>query len=224
MHRFIWDLRTAPPRSVFHNYPIAAIPHDTPRVPQGVLVLPGRYTARLTVDGRTYTQSFEVRMDPRVKTSPEGLQSQFVLASKITAAMNQSDDALRAARTLAAKLARLKENSRAAAAASSINAHERKLAGIAGRGPGMSSYFGVAAGGANLSGVNLELTTLLIGGEQSGGVERADVAPTAAQQQVFGELSARLARLLATWRQIQATDLPGLNRELQEAGLPALKP
>jgi photosystem II stability/assembly factor-like uncharacterized protein len=224
MHRFTWDLRTAPPKSVFHNYPIAAIPHDTPRVPQGVLVLPGRYTARLTVEGRTYTQSFEVRMDPRVKTPAEGLQAQFELASRITAAMDQSDDALHAAQVLAAKLAKLKGDSRAAAVASSIESLERKLAGIAGRGPGMSSYFGVSGGGANLSGVNLHLTTLLIGGEQNGGVEGADVAPTAVQRQAFEELSAQLGRLLATWGQIQETDLPRLNRELQQAGLPALKP
>ena len=224
MHRFVWDLRTAPPKSVFHNYPIAAIPHDTPAVPQGVLVLPGHYTARLTAGGRTYTQSFEVRMDPRVKTSPEGLQAQFLLASRITDAMDRSDDALRAAQALAAKLADLKGNARAAAAASSIDSLERKLAGIAGGRPGASAYFGVAGGGPNLSGANVDLTMLLIGGEQNGGVEGADVAPTAAQQQAFDHLNAQLEQLLASWKQVQSTDLPKLNHELRQAGLPALKP
>jgi len=56
MHRWVWDLRGAPPAVLRHSYPISAIYHDTPRDPRGVLVLPGTYTARLTVDGRTYTQ------------------------------------------------------------------------------------------------------------------------------------------------------------------------
>jgi photosystem II stability/assembly factor-like uncharacterized protein len=219
MHRFIWDLRAAPPKSVFQNYPIAAIPHDTPRVPQGVLVLPGRYTARLVVDGRSYTQSFEVRMDPRVTTSAAGLEAQYVLAGGITAAMDASFDALRSAQALSAKLAELKANPRTAAMAPSIESLERKLAAIAGGGPGMSSYFGLS-GGPNLSGLNVELGMLLIGGEQNGGVEGADVAPTVVQQQAFDELNRELDRLLATWKEIQATELPALNRQLRQAGVP----
>jgi photosystem II stability/assembly factor-like uncharacterized protein len=221
MHRFIWDLRTAPPKSVFHNYPIAAIPHDTPRVPQGAFVLPGRYTARLTVEGRIYTQSFEVRMDPRVTTSAAGLANQSALASKIAAAMDGSYDALRAARALAANLGGLKGNPRAAAAAASINALEEKLLAITGRGAGMPSYSG-NSGETNLSGVNVELATLLIGGAQNGGVEAADVTPTAAQRQAFDELNTQLERLLASWKDIQSSDLPRLNRQLQQAGVPQL--
>ena len=171
------------------------------------------------MDGHGYTQSFDIRMDPRVTTSAAGLEAQFALARKIAAAMNSSDDALRAAQALNAKLAALKGNARAAAVAPSIESLERKLTAIAGGGPGMSSYFGLS-GGPSLSGVNVELGMLLIGGEQNGGVEGADVAPTVVQQQAFDELNGELDRLLATWKEIQATEVPALNRQLRQAGVP----
>ena len=69
MHRFVWDLREAPPRSLQQDLPISAVPHDTPRVPEGVLVVPGRYTVRLDVDGRTVERPLVVAMDPRVAIS-----------------------------------------------------------------------------------------------------------------------------------------------------------
>ncbi|HEV2104430.1 MAG TPA: glycoside hydrolase, partial [Candidatus Eisenbacteria bacterium] len=34
-HRFVWDLRYAPPAALRHDYPIAAVFHDTPREPRG---------------------------------------------------------------------------------------------------------------------------------------------------------------------------------------------
>ena len=36
------------------EFPISAIPHDTPLLPLGAWALPGSYTVRLTVDGKTY--------------------------------------------------------------------------------------------------------------------------------------------------------------------------
>ena len=42
MHRFVWDLRETPPRSTAQDLPISAVPHDTPRMPEGLLVPPGR--------------------------------------------------------------------------------------------------------------------------------------------------------------------------------------
>ncbi|MBC5802137.1 MAG: hypothetical protein GIX03_03805 [Candidatus Eremiobacteraeota bacterium] len=86
----MWDLREPPPQSVVHDYPIAAIPHDTPRAPQGVLVPPGTYTVRLSVAGRTYAQPLRVIMDPRVTASAAALREQYALASQIVTSMNRS--------------------------------------------------------------------------------------------------------------------------------------
>ncbi len=88
MHRFVWNYRYADPLAIAYDYPISAIVHDTPRVPQGVLARPGTYHVTLTVDGRHFTQSFALRMDPRVPIARAGLQAQFEVASRIVSLMN----------------------------------------------------------------------------------------------------------------------------------------
>jgi hypothetical protein len=80
MHRFVWDMTYPPPAGASLRFPISAIYMNTPRVPTGPWVLPGRYTVRMTVDGRTYTQPLTVKMDPRVTTPAAALQEQFDLS------------------------------------------------------------------------------------------------------------------------------------------------
>ena len=60
-------------------------------------MLPGRYTVRLTVEGRVSTQPLVVRMDPRVKTSAEDLAKQHALSMALVEGLSKSDAALRRA-------------------------------------------------------------------------------------------------------------------------------
>jgi hypothetical protein len=90
MHRFLWDYRYPAPRAMSYDYPISAMYGDTPRAPEGILALPGRYTVKLTVDGRTYTQPLTLRMDPRVSISAAQLRTQYELAQQIVALMAQT--------------------------------------------------------------------------------------------------------------------------------------
>jgi photosystem II stability/assembly factor-like uncharacterized protein len=111
MHRFVWDLREPDPLSMSQDLPISAVPHDTPRVPQGPLVVPGVYTVRLEVDGRATQRPLEIVMDPRVVISSEALKTQYLLASQLTSLANRSYDAA----------AKARKNAVAAAAFTSIN-------------------------------------------------------------------------------------------------------
>jgi len=81
VHRFVWDLHYAPPESLEHEFPISAILHDTPKYPLGAWVVPGNYTVKLTVDGKSYSQPLVVKMDPRIKTSLADLRKQFEMGS-----------------------------------------------------------------------------------------------------------------------------------------------
>jgi hypothetical protein len=98
MHRFVWDLHYPTPAAESFDYPISAIFHDTPPDPQGPAALPGRYTVRLTVDGRTYSRDLIVKMDPRVTSTPADLAAQSRLAHAIAAAIDV-EAALRARST-----------------------------------------------------------------------------------------------------------------------------
>ena len=93
LHRFIWDLRYAPPPADRPSYPIAAAPGDTPVAPQGMLVLPGTYQVRLTIAGQVYRQAVIVRLDPRVRISTADLTLQHTLSKSLDAAMRQVADA-----------------------------------------------------------------------------------------------------------------------------------
>src|SRR5260370_17591015 len=90
MHRFVWDLHYAPPESLSHEFPISAIVHDTPKHPLGAWVVPGNYTAKLTVDGKSYSQPLVVKMDPRIKTSLADLRKQFEMQRTSSQRTHQS--------------------------------------------------------------------------------------------------------------------------------------
>jgi photosystem II stability/assembly factor-like uncharacterized protein len=78
-HRFMWDMHYQP-LNVPPSYPISATPINTVPDPTSPWVMPGIYTARLTVDGKVYNQSFTVKMDPRVRTSVKDLTLQHYLS------------------------------------------------------------------------------------------------------------------------------------------------
>jgi len=97
MHRFVWNFREPEPAAMAQDLPISAVAHDTPRPPQGVLVLPGRYLVRLSVDGKSVERPLTVALDPRVTISAEALRQQYELAHRIAALIDRSfEDAKKA--------------------------------------------------------------------------------------------------------------------------------
>ncbi len=86
LQRFTWDLHYARPTTDC-SLPISATPFNTKCEPEGPWVMPGTYTARLTVDGAAQTQTFTVRMDPRVKTPAAALRQQHDLSVALYDAM-----------------------------------------------------------------------------------------------------------------------------------------
>ncbi|MGE0814493.1 MAG: WD40/YVTN/BNR-like repeat-containing protein [Vicinamibacterales bacterium] len=114
LHRFVWDLRHAPPAAPAFTYPIAAVRGATPRVPRGSVVLPGAYTVRLVVDGRAETAPLSVRLDPRVKTPAAGLARQYATSRAIDAALARIAPALASVRAEIAQRGPRLEQARAA--------------------------------------------------------------------------------------------------------------
>jgi hypothetical protein len=83
IHRWVWDLRATAPTAAHYDYPIAAVPHRTPLVPQGPLVPPGVYTVKLTVDGKSESATVHIKMDPRIHLSQAELESLYTAQTKM---------------------------------------------------------------------------------------------------------------------------------------------
>jgi photosystem II stability/assembly factor-like uncharacterized protein len=67
INRVVWNLRY--PRLAPPAVEQGEAEQDEPRGPEGPFVLPGTYTVRLGIDGRTVSQTLEVREDPRIIVS-----------------------------------------------------------------------------------------------------------------------------------------------------------
>ena len=94
LHRFVWDLHYPRPAVLSFRYPISAVAGNTPVTPFGPWVLPGRYTVKLTANGKTYSQTLTVKMDPRVQTPSAELERQHQLSMKLYDLLQHDFDAL----------------------------------------------------------------------------------------------------------------------------------
>jgi photosystem II stability/assembly factor-like uncharacterized protein len=101
-HRFLWDMHYTPINTP-PGFPIAAIYHNTAPSYTSPWAMPGTYTVKLTVNGKVFTQSLVVKMDPRIKTSTKDLQVQHdisltcynnmaICSNKINALINKTDN------------------------------------------------------------------------------------------------------------------------------------
>jgi len=98
-HRFVWDLRYPRPEAAEYEYMMTAVDsEDTPTEPRGPLAAPGRYTVRLTVDGRRFEQTLVLRADPRLSVPDSVYAEKLAMQFRIVAAMNSSFEALEAVR------------------------------------------------------------------------------------------------------------------------------
>jgi photosystem II stability/assembly factor-like uncharacterized protein len=216
MHRFVWDLRYPPPDALEHEYPISAIPHDTPSYPLGPAALPGRYSVKLVVDGKTYTQLLNIKMDPRAKIGMDGLRQQFELESKIVDATNRDYQSVQQIRGLRDQLKDLQKGG-ATQFATEVSELEKKLDDVEGTGGGYGTVFLSSPQGRGLARLNAGLVELL------GIVDGADAPPTTQATKMFSDVESALDQQLSTLKSILSQDVPALNEKLKPAGMAPLK-
>jgi photosystem II stability/assembly factor-like uncharacterized protein len=219
MQRFVWDLHYSPLDWMPPQFPIAAIYRDTPRHPLGPWAMPGSYSVKLTVNGRSYTQTLNVKMDPRVKTLPADLGQQHAIAMRSYEGLLQVRDAQVQTRKLREQIKNLRERAAPGPLADALSSLDSKLTSLegAGGGPRGGGGRGAAGGGEpSLNRMSGELLSLM------GLVEGADVRPTTQAVSASEEIQKRLSDLLARWLEIKDRELKSLNGRLREAQLTPL--
>jgi len=210
MHRWVWGLHYPAPTATRHDYPIAAIPHDTPRYPLGPTVLPGNYSVRLTADGETSTAALTVRMDPRSKTPLAGLEKKFAAETRLASLLSGSSQDLLQGNSIRDQLQKLSAQANAPAK-DAIEAFQKKLSALVGT-PG--GFFAPPS----------EETTLARLSGQAGvlyqQVWQVDAEPTSSQMDALAAVEHDSTDLLKRWNEFRNSDLSALNRLLRESKAP----
>jgi hypothetical protein len=212
MHRWVWDLRYAKPLATHYDYPISAVPHDTPRTPQGPLALPGAYSIRLTVGGQSYNAPLIVKMDPRVKTPLAGLHQQFDLQMRLASLFTDSTKAVVEARSIREQIKAILPQT-SGPIKDSIQAFADKLKLVL-DGPEKPVPGSKEPTLSRVNGAADTLYTL---------VDQADAAPTAVQATATTQAEQDASVALKQWEEMKASDVSALNAQLRDAHLPELK-
>src|SRR5262249_51837885 len=105
LHRLVWDLHYPPPGALEFAAPIAAVFQNTWKEPRGPWALPGAYTIKLTVAGRSVTQPLTLKMDPRIRTPATGLHKQFAISMRLKEGLDRDRAAIDELRALRRELA-----------------------------------------------------------------------------------------------------------------------
>ena len=205
-NRTNWDLRYESPRAFRHTFEINANPGQTPPSPLGALVLPGTYTLRLTVDGRTSTSTVTVKNDPRSPATLEQLRAQHVLQMKIMQGIEASYEARRLVVTL-------RDSLRVADSTSALGLQLDTLAGLDAP---RALRFGGGQANPSFTSINSAFANQLNAQEQG------DMAPTAAALAAYATVCRDLQKVMSAWQRLSTTDLTALNATLKTRGRAAL--
>jgi photosystem II stability/assembly factor-like uncharacterized protein len=229
-NRINWNLRYDDPPAYNPdiNNQMNAAPNQVTPAPHGPLVLPGTYTIKLIVDGKTYTQTVVVHNDPRVGESPAmmaSLRAQNKLALMAWAGMKNSYDANEAVAAVREQLAKITAGSPPADVATAAAALETKLATFGGavsrggRGFGFGGAPRAAGSVLSFSLINGTFNTVLGPISQNG----IDMPPVKSAIHTWESGCTEYTLTANAWNTMLTADLVDFNKLLAKSSLTPLR-
>ena len=187
MHRFLWDVHYDPlpgagPGARGEGVG-GAVPHRTNPAATSPWVAPGIYSMRLTVDGQVQTQPITVKLDPRVKVTPE-VQQIFTLTAQMEAGAMGAASTYQEARALLEKRKARTQSSANDALMKQLEALAPAAAPAVEPGP---------AAPADLSNIGSRMVAA------AQGLQESEMAPTATQLQACERQQTAYRELMAKW-------------------------
>jgi len=213
LNRFVWDLRHAEPVQI-----PGAFYQGLP--PWGPLVLPGAYTLRLTVNGKSLTQAFEVVNDPRSPAKAADLRATLDLSLKSRALIDDLHRTVNEIRTTRTQLktigSHLGSDAPSRELTADLKALETRMTAV--EGELIQVKLGSSEGMLRFPAMlNEQLDSFRYSIE-------ADSAPTRAQLDLYEAFSKRLKAQLQIWQGLVAGDIPALNRKILSGNLVLIDP
>jgi photosystem II stability/assembly factor-like uncharacterized protein len=199
MHRFTWDMHYDPlPGSGAGGRgggggANGAVPHRTYPGINSPWVPPGAYTVRLTVNGQSFSQPIVIKMDPRVKITPD-VEQIFTLTAQMENAAREATKAYTDARIMIDKL---KVQTPGAGVADLLKKLEA-LAPVTAPAPAPAPGFGgfspePPSGPASLSNIAGQLVASVMG------MQAAEMRPTATELAACKKQAANFAAVMSQW-------------------------
>ncbi len=208
MNRFVWNLRY-PDAVTFPGLIMWAGSVTGPRV------APGKYQVRLTTEGKTETQSFEVKKDPRLDTTPDDYARQLSLSLQIRDKLSETNEGvvrIRAVRKQLEDYAK-RDDKRVADAAEALikrlAAVEEELYQTKNRASEDPLNFPIK--------LNNKLAHVL------SVVQSSDNRPTDQSYMVYEDLATRVNAQLKTLNSLMTTDLAAFNKLIHDSNVPAVQ-
>jgi hypothetical protein len=190
-----------------------AVKHETPVMDSSPWVMPGNYTVKLTVNGKTYSQPLAVKMDPRVKTLTADLQQQFDKSMQAYQEAVAASRALGQVRDLEKQIAKRESGNKPAG---KLAVYDKQLDALSGPKADSPFAFFFHRGPPNFGSVGGDLQMLMAR------MQGADQAPTAADLAALDKTSAELKSLMDRWDALKGQPLADVNHALQENRQPPL--
>jgi hypothetical protein len=206
-HSFLWNLRYPGP-TLFEGLSMPFASTNGPRAPWG------RYSVRLTVDGESQRQSFEIRGDPRLRgVGPGQIREQFRLAMRVRDRTSEANEGVIGIRDCYAQIDDRIQKANDDEVTRAGNRLKRDV-GVVERALYQTELVpGVSWEGVEPLRLNTEIAYLL------GLIESAESRPTESTYAVFNLLSQRLDHRLSELDALFDEDVAGFNRLLGEHDL-----
>jgi photosystem II stability/assembly factor-like uncharacterized protein len=208
LNRFVWNLRY-PDATTFPGLIMWA------GSVTGPVAAPGKYQVRLTVDGKSQTQSFTVNKDPRLDTTPEDYAKQLTLALQVRDKLSAANGAVVRIREVRKQLDEFakRDNQQVASAAKELagklTAIEEDLYQTKNRASEDPLNFPIK--------LNNKLAYVM------GTVESSDNAPTAQSYMVYEDLATKVNADLKALDDLMGSGLAAFNKLVRDQGVAAVE-
>jgi len=210
LNRFVWDMRYG--EAV--RFPGMILWAGETRGPK---IVPGTYQVKLTVDGSTMTENFEVRADPRLTTTAADYAKQLDLSLKIRDKLNETHNAIISIRDVKKQVDDLvkRVGSQSKPIADAGTALTKKLTEVED-----ALYQTKNQSSQDPLNFPIRLNNKLAA--LGGVVSQSEMPPNEQSYAVYDELVAEINAQLSKLAQIMKTDVPAFNQLVRDQNIPAI--